>query len=221
MAKKYCTPDQVKDMSVGIVFQDLGLDAADKFDSFITSLIDRASRYIDTLTNRPEDFFYGGSTVTEKIDGKADSSGYSYSDTERAIGIEVQRRTYYLMHQPIISVTSIHKNTASIGATDVWSEITKYRLNTSAGRVIISNTQAPVEGIDNVRFIYIAGYAAVPSNIRFACEELVCNQLKMLVQQGMASKVRFVQPTLVEWSNQNVLTQSVKEKLAPYTMRRL
>ena len=221
MAKKYCTPDQVKDMSVGIVFQDLGLDAADKFDSFIVSLIERASRYIDTLTNRPEDFFNGGATVTEKLDGKTDSSGYAYPDTERSVGIEAQRRTYYLMHQPIISVTSIHRNTASIGNADVWSEITKYRINTSTGRVIISAGQAPVEGIDNVRFIYVAGYAAIPSNVRFACEELVCNQLKALVQQGMASKVRFVQPTLVEWSNPNVLTQSIKEKLAPYTMRRI
>ena len=219
--KKYCQSEQAKEMSVGIVYQDLGYDDEDKFDSFVSSIIDRASRFIDRITNRPDDFFSGGVAITEYKDGKEDMSRVLSSDSERAAIQDEARRTYFLMHQPVLTVSSISKNVAQLGSTDSWTAITKYRLNLTSGRLVIASGSAPSQGIDNLKIVYTAGFTTVPTDIRFVCEELVANQLKALVQQGMAVKVRFAQPTLVNFSNPKVLTESIKERLAPYTSRRI
>jgi hypothetical protein len=219
--KKYCQADIAKEMAVGIVYQDLGYDDEDKFDSFISSIIDRASRFIDRATNRPDDFFNGGVAITEYKDGKEDQSRVLYSDSERAAIQDEARRTYFLMHQPVLTVTSISKNIAQLGSADSWSTITKYRLNLTSGRLVIASGSAPSQGIDNLKIVYTAGFAAVPTDIKFACEELTANQLKALIQQGMAAKVRFAQPTLINFSNPKIFTDGIKEQLSPYISRRI
>jgi hypothetical protein len=221
MSKKYCNISQIKDWAIEMAYQDLGFDEESKYDIFVESLIDRASRFIDRQCNVPDDFFSGGCTVTEYQDGQAESSTLDYPDTERSIRFGLTQRTYRFGYVPVISVTTIHKNIAGIGEADSWTQITKYRANNSTGRLIISSAQSPLEGTDNLRLIYKAGYSTLPEDIRFACEELVGNMLRAMVQHKMAAKVRFVQPKLVSFSSPEVFTDSVKEKLAIYRQRRM
>ena len=218
---KYCSLTQVEDMAVGVIYQDLGFDEQSKFDKFVDSLVDRASRFIDRQTQRPDNFFNGGATITEYQDGKADTNSLTYSGTSRASRADKTRRTYFLEHAPVISVTSVYSNSNDVGETAAWAVITKYNLDSNTGRLVLGSSQAVSEGTGNLRAIYKAGYSTTPNDIQYAAEELVVNQLKYLVQQGMASKVRFAQPSIVEFSNPKIFDGGVTEKLGPYKKRRM
>lgn len=220
MAKKYCVIDDIKEMAP-IIYQDLGFDEESTYDKFIDRLISRASRRIDRYCNRPDDFFYGGSTVTEYHDGQATRSTYLHQETEMSDVYNLKRRTYFVDHTPIISVTSVHENEAAIGATDSWSAITKYRYDSNTGRFVFAEQSAPDEGIKNVRIIYVAGYSIVPDEIKWACEELVANSIKALVQQGLNAKIRFARPTPIAFSTPEVFTDAIREKLDSYKKRRM
>jgi hypothetical protein len=221
---KYCQVESVKDQTVGIAYQDFGFDEESKYEVFIASLIDRASRFVDRTCNRPDDFFNGGASITELQDGKPYlKSSIGYGDTDRALDWEAYRRTYYLQHAPVLSTPApvVSKNTAGIGETDAWTTLTKFRLNTTTGKLVFSTGEAPVEGTDNVKFVYTAGYTTLLVDIQYACEELVVNQLKLFLQQGMAARVRLAQPTLINFSSSKIMTPSVEERLAPYKKRRM
>lgn len=208
-------------MAVGVIYQDLGFDEQSKYDRFIDSLIDRASRFIDRQTQRPDNFFNGGATITEYHDGNQALSSLTYDSTTRASRLDKTRRTYFLEHGPIISITTVHSNSASLGDTAAWVVITKYALDNNTGRIVIASSQAPSEGTGNLRVIYKCGYSTTPTDIQYAAEELVVNQLKYLVQQSMASKVRFAQPSIVEFSNPKIFDGGVTEKITPYKKRRM
>ncbi len=222
MTKKYCEISQVKTNAVGIIFEDLGFDDESKYDQHIDSRIERASRFIDRHCNRPDDFFNGGTAITEYQDGKQINSPYLYFNTERSQRTNQYARTLFLRHAPIISVTHIYKNIVDIGATANWVEIasSQYSLNSQTGRVVFSATQTPPAGTDNIKIIYVAGYSTTPTDIKFACEELVVNLLKLTIEQNARAKIRFAQPTRVEFANPKILNDSIVEKLQPYVNRR-
>jgi len=220
MAKLYCSVDDVKELTP-IIYQDLGFDSEDNYNKFLNRTILKASRRIDRFCNRPNDFFNGGATITEYFDGKPSRSSFMYPDTERTEIYLLDRRTYWLTHTPVLSVTSVQKNTASIGETDNWVDITKYRLNTETGRLVIASTVAPPEGVQNVKVVYVAGYTSVPDEVRMACEELVSNYVKTLVQQGLEAKIRFTRPVPITFSQPLVFTDGIKELLEPYKKRRM
>jgi hypothetical protein len=215
----YCYVDDVKNYGVP-TYEELGFDNESDSDKFIQRLVSRASRVIDRYCNRLNDFFNGGSTVTDYFDVKEEDSTFHYPETERTGIYDVYRRTFRLSQSPIISVTTVHKNTANLGDTAVWELITAYYMDSDTGRIVIKDAVAPISGIGNMRVIYKAGYATEPDEIKWACEELVVGALNAIWQRSLNSKIRFTRPTPIGLSTPDVFTDAIKEKLAPYKKRR-
>ena len=215
----YCLVDDVKDYGVPD-YQELGFEAENDYDKFISRLIARASRMADRYCNRPDGFFNGGATVTDYFDVKEEDSTFHYPETERTGIYDVYRRTFFASQSPIVSITSIHKNTANLGDTPSWTEITAYYMDSDTGRIVIKDTVAPTNGIGNLRVIYKAGYATEPDEIKWACEELVVNGLNGMLQDSLNSKIRFTRPVPSSFSSAKVFTDAIKEKLTPYKKRR-
>ena len=79
----------------------------------------------------------------------------------------------------------------------------------------------PDEGVLNMRFIYVAGYASVPDEIRWACEDLVGNALKKMQQDALNGHVRFRNPAPIAFGNETVFTSDIKQLLEPYRKTRV
>lgn len=201
----------------GVSYNQLGLDSQSDYEDLATRLILKASRLIDRYCDVPDAFFYGGSTITEYKDGKAYGGVDAYQHTRRSQEYDDWRRTYVLDYTPVVSVTSVSENTVSVGSTPSWSAITAYTLNSTSGRIVFAQAIEPDEGVDNIRVIYVAGYASLPSAIEMACEELVGNTLKAMVKNLLNAQYRFggkAQPIEVQPAID--LTASVKQMLLPY-----
>jgi len=201
----------------GVSYNQLGLDSQNDFESLVTRTMLQASRLIDRFCDVPDDFFNGGATVTEYKDGKEDEGKDNYILTRKSSDYEKWRREYVLDYAPVISVTSVSENTASIGDSDSWSAITAYRLNSNTGKLIFSQASAPDEGTDNIRFIYVAGYSTVPDTIEMACEEIVANALKRAVKNLLNASYRFgSKASPIEVQVTVDLSDAEKKMLAPY-----
>ena len=216
----YCA---VSDAGRDFTYDELGFEDDTAYQNYVTNAVARASRYIDRWCQRPTGYFNGGATITEYKDANKVQSIAVYPNTDRAYSNEIQRREYRLDHQPVISITSIHKNTASVGASDTWVEITSpnYKYDSQTGRVILASTVLPDEGVLNMRFIYVAGYASVPDEIRWACEDLVGNALKKMQQDALNGHVRFRNPAPIAFGNETVFTSDIKQLLEPYRKTRV
>jgi len=97
--------------------QELNFTLQANYESYVSRLIDRASRHIDRYTRRPTAFFNGGATITEYQNGNQSSSEGIYPETARASKLGIKDKVYRLKQSPVISVTSVHQNTAAIGET--------------------------------------------------------------------------------------------------------
>ncbi len=217
-ANQYCTIANAIEHS-GITFNQLGLADDAALTDYASRLVTKASRLIDRFCNVPDTFFYGGATVTEYKSGKEFDGVDSYPHTNRSAIFNDWRRVFMLDYAPVISVTSVAENTASSGATPSWSTIasTSYVVTSSTGKLVFAQSSEPDEGDDNLRIVYVAGYATLPSAIEMACEELVGNTLKTAVKNLLNASYRFggraqaieVQPAID-------FTDSVKQMIEPY-----
>jgi len=211
----YCTVAQILE-NTGFGYEEFGFSGDSELQTYIENVVTRASRFIDRQTQRPNYFFNGGATITEILDAKPEESSGTYNDTDRRAKAEQLRCEYKLRHQPVISVTSIAYNSASIGSADNYVAITAYRLDSETGRVQVNSASKPSTGILNLQFIYAAGYALTPDEIKWACEELVANALKKRLQDSLNSRVRFGRPSAISFGDKDVYTDAVKELIAPY-----
>ena len=219
---KYCTIGNVKETLSDITYENLGFDEESEFDRFISRLIDRASRMIDRWCRRPSDYFNGGASITECHNGKACPSEGVYPHTDRSDKAEITRRTYRLGQFPVLSVTSVHNNASGIGETPSWgSAITAYTLDNETGEIVFGWNVNISVSVKNLRFIYEAGYDNVPDEIEWACEEMVVNAIKKMMQDGVNMRIKFGRPMPIGLKTADVFTDSVKELLDPYRKVRL
>ncbi len=211
---QYCTVAKAKE-SAGYLYTELGFASDVLYEAYIAESLDRLSRAIDRFTQRPDGFFNGGATITEIVDAKTQSTAL-YSNTDRAASQAISKREYFLKHAPVISVTSVAKNTADIGSSDSWTTISASSYRRSDNRIVFSSSADPSEGQMNVRFIYVAGYNTVPNEIRWACEDLYANVAKKALQDQTNGRVRFTRAAPISFKNEAVFTDDVKLILEPY-----
>lgn len=211
--EQYCTVAKAKE-AAGYAYTELGFADDNAYETFISECIDRASRFIDRYCQRNSDYFNGGATITEYHDGKSASAAL-YTGTDRANKSAI--REYQLRQTPVISITSVSVNSATIGSSDSYTATTSYRSDLSNGRIVFAQGSEPAEGQLNVRFIYVAGYSSVPDEIRWACEDLVANAIKKNYEDQVNSRVRFTKPAAVSsFNNSSIFTAEIKEMLKPY-----
>ncbi|MFA5307665.1 MAG: hypothetical protein WC365_09510, partial [Candidatus Babeliales bacterium] len=224
-ANQYCTLSNITAMPDVPAYQELNFSTQEEYENYVSRLIDRASRHIDRYTRRPTAFFNGGATITEYQNGNQSSSEGIYPETARASKLGIKDKVYRLEQSPVISVTSVHQNTAAIGETEAWTAITAYHLDNDTGELIFANTVSINEKSNyyakNLRFIYVAGYSSVPDEVEQACEELVANALKKAVADNLNARVRFGRPAPINMSGKEVFTDEIKEMISPYQQVRL
>lgn len=213
---KYTTIANVKETLSDITYENLGYENESEFDRFISRLIDRASRLIDNYCQRPSNFFNGGSSVTQIESGKSYASAGTYPETERSYEAEIKRRTYRLNQTPIINDTDVSYNTAQIGASDNWQATTAYRLDKETGELVFAWSVNISHGIKNVRFVYTAGFVVTPNEVAWACEEIVVNAIKKMMQDGVNARIKFARPMHISLRSVDVFTDGVKEMLEAY-----
>jgi hypothetical protein len=139
-----------------------------------------------------------------------------YVDSDRSDKAAVARRTYKLSQSPIVSVTSISDNSAAVGETAVWAAITNYHIDNDIGEVTFGWNASFSVSTKNLRFVYVAGYAAVPDEVKYACEDLVINALKKRLQENLTGHIKFGRITTSSMYQPDVLTKEIKEVLDAY-----
>jgi len=220
---KYCGIEQVKRYARMISFEDLGFATMDEYEDHIEELVESASRTIDRYCRRPNDFFNGGSSLVEYHDGKPVDMPNYYELGWRSAKILEFRRTFWLDHAPVLDLTRVEENKASIGEAENWLTIlpSDYKVDKKTGRVIFAIRSIPAQGYQNVRFTYTAGYATLPSEISSVCAQLVANELKAEAQHYTTQLTRWRRPEPLDFMIPEIFTPYLKQKLSAYVKRRI
>lgn len=225
MAKKYADLSNCIE-AAGVDYKELNYETEIDYQTMVNRLIYAKSRRIDRFCRRPTDFFCGGATITEYHSGKQYPFNDVYPNTSRTTVLGSMHRAYQLDQSPVISVTSIHQNTASIGETAVWEEISNYSSNSNTGMIYFGSNVNLISRsccyVDNLRFVYVAGYVSVPEEVQWATEELVANAIKKKVEDNLNSRVRFNRPAPIAIdAGKEIFTEEIREMLAPYVKVRM
>lgn len=219
----YCDLDRAKRASRNIHISDLGFDSNADYNRFLREKIESASRQIDGYCNRPSDYFNGGAIITEYHDGKPveHSDFYKGYLNWRSSRSSDRRRIFWMEQYPVISVTSVHENEASIGETDNWSEISSYRYLDN-GKLIIAKSATPLEGHKNVKVIYKAGYSSTPKDVADACAQLVANGLHKLMSTYHSGEIRYTERMRwPDWEDPEIFSPDIRYLLTKYVKRRI
>lgn len=225
MTTLYTGIEKVKRFARILDITDLGFSTTDAYEDHIEELIEKASRFIDNYCKRPSEFFKGGATVTEKHDGKETrSSDYSDYPSHTISRSRDRRRKFFLRQYPIISITSVKENDASIGEADDWTTITSpdYRVDMDSGILMFALDKIPDDGFQNVEFVYKAGYSVAdqPPETNGVCAQLVANWLIAGLQQRSRQYIHMPRPTPMEFESPEVFTEDMERQLQPFVKRR-
>lgn len=217
----YCTVRRAKTAAGLVSYEDLGLEDADDYTDHVHDVAEMASRFVDNHCGRPEGFFAkGGASITEYHNGKAKRFGADYLESIEDLGI-AERRTFYLEHYPVISVSTVKENVAAIGASDDWKTRTKYRVDKKRGIVKFATGVIPQEGFENVEFVYTAGYSSIPVPIAMATAEIAGNYIKDAVEKYTQQHMPWQRPAPLDFSIAKIFTPHAEALLAPYVKRRV
>jgi len=177
------------------------------------------SRFIDGETQRSENFFQcGGVELIEYHNGIGVSPPVGmYNFSESGEAWEAQAATIFTSQRPILDITSIHRNTASIGETDNWLAITAFRWF-KHGEINFSSSAIPPQGNKNIRIIYKVGYTKTPLDIQMACTRLIVNLINKQIADRTATFQTFDRPTAINFAMPNVYTSDIKAVLARYKL---
>lgn len=221
---KYCGVKMAMRFARILNIGDLGFTTDKEYEDHVEELVEAASRFIDDYCRRPYHFFNGGATVAdEKHSGieirDSDYPNLPYVGVKRG---EEKRRTFYLAHYPVITMSDVYTNDATIGDADDWTVVaaTSYRVDGKTGILKFAFGSIPREGFDNVRFRYTAGYATTPKVVELTCAELVGNRLKAGVEDRSAQYTRMTKPQPISFESPNVFTKELQERLSRYIKRR-
>lgn len=130
---------------------------------------------------------------------------------------------FFLNKSPILSITSLYKNTASVSSTDSWTELTEQ--TGSGGDFIVDYDTGMVTFVDNfpsigsrrVKASYTYGYSSVPKIIERLCVLLsvrdVITSKRSEAQFDGSSSInlggeisisKFDSPTYLNWLNEEI-----------------
>jgi len=184
---------------------------------YIMERIEEASRFFDGATQQEMKFFQtAGIEVTEYCSGLGSTPPAGmYEFSEAQISWKDSAARMFMKASPILSVTSIHKNTAQIGDTESWTAITKYAWF-SYGEIVFNQTSIPPKGIKNVRIIYKVGYSTTPIDIKMAVTRLIVNLIHKLVSDRTTTFVSFARPTAINFAMPDILTPDIQGVIKRY-----
>lgn len=217
---QYCIISNITSMPDLPDYQELNFTTEEDYTTYITRLVDRASRQIDRYTKRPNNYFNGGATITEYHDGKGVDSGYG--GTARSLETANRSRIYLLNQSPVVSIDTILQSASDTGEVPLWTDaLSPYQLVSETGEIIFSSTININAGYKNIQIIYVAGYETVPDEIQQACEEIVANAVKKALSDNFNARVRLGgKPATISMTDKTVFTDEIKEMLAPYQQSR-
>lgn len=194
--------------------------AGDGYDSTLESAINAASRMISTFTGRDH-------LVTTNVD----LTEYHTIPWTAWSTIGTFRSSLNLGEWPVISVTSVHEDTARIyGAASLLVLDTDYNLNKPTGQLVRVQSGAGAgrwtPGYRAVRVLYKAGYAqldglpsgavAIPDDIKEAAAQMALVLFKQHDQQrvGVSSITDAASGSIQRFMGP--MPPSVREMLQPY-----
>lgn len=214
----YCKVEQVKSPTRSIKIADLGFDTDADYTRYLTYLIRRTSRVIDSYCERPNDFFNGGIELIEHHNGVGSSppSGM-FEFAEEVTSWQERAAIIFTSQRPIISVTQIEENKASIGETDDWQFITAFRWF-KHGEIVFASSAIPAKGVKNIRITYKVGYSTTPEDIELACISLCVNIIHKRLADKTAGFISFDRPTALNFSSPKILTPDIQEILNKHKM---
>jgi len=198
----------------------VGNDGTDQdyYDKIATYILE-ASRFIDSECQRDQNFFQrGGIELTEYHDGSGSSPPkgmYDFAESEEAW--QDRAATIFTGQRPILSITNINENLASIGETDNWRAITAFRWF-KHGEITFGSSAIPPEGKKNVRIIYKVGYSETPLDIQLACTRLIVNLIHKQVSDRTEAYQSFTRPTAINFAMPDIYTPDIKAVLARYKL---
>jgi hypothetical protein len=170
----YVTASEAKEYS-RLTYDKIGFADDLTFVTFVESLIDAAEAKVEGFTGRPSGFYkVNGLTVTDE-----------YHDHDGGDTLRVN-------HPPILSVSSLARNTAGLTQAPVWDALTEgpglnthYLLYNEEGKIYFySNT--PGDGKKKIKLTYVAGYSAVPDAVKQVVKYLVAEALKGILKRQIA-----------------------------------
>jgi len=213
----YTTFEKAKKFLQNISYKDLGFSTAGELDIFIEEVIPMASRFIDRHCNRPDDFFAaGGATVTEYFNGIGTSPPADYLQYAREIELWRQRaRLISLSERPVLSVTSVEELESGSWVARTKGDGSSYDYRQVGGQIYFWRN-IPAEGWKNLKVVYVAGYAAIPSDIEWVCARLIANEIQAATEDRMAAVVSIGRPGLVDFEDPKIFSKDLAERLAPY-----
>ena len=120
----------------------------DETDTLLEDLIGMVSKTFETYCDR----VFDSATYTDDFDG--------------------DRKMITLDHYPIISVTSVtDRGEDWTGSTLVSG--TYYKISNNSRHILFNSSATLTRYTENVRIVYVAGYATIPYDLKLACMEEV------------------------------------------------
>jgi len=213
----YTDFEKAKKFLQNISYKDLGFSVEGELDIFIEEVIPMASRFIDRHCNRPNDFFAaGGADVTEYFNGIGTSPPAEYLQYAREIELWMQRaRLFNLTERPVISVTSVEELESGSWVARTKGDSSSYDYRQVGGQIYFWN-HIPISGWKNLKVIYKAGYAAIPSDIEWVCARLIANEIQAATEDRMAAVMTFARPGLIDFEDPKIFSKDLAERLEPY-----
>jgi len=212
----YCTIDRAK-QAAKIEYKTLGFGDSDSYNNWLKDVIEGASRFIDNYCNRPENFFQpSGVSITEYHNGigaSPPSGMHEFSEAEESW--EESSATIFTRQRPILSITTIKENKASIGEADNLQSITAYRWF-KHGEIVFASSAIPAKGIKNIEIVYIIGYSQTPVDIQLACAQLVSNLIHKKLSDKTTAYTSFEKPAAINFGMPDIYTANVKTLLDHY-----
>lgn len=119
-------------------------------DSLITNIINRSYKILETYLGR----VMKSATYTEYYDGDGSE-------------------TLLLEQYPIISVTSLYDDPERVFGSDTLLDPSNYLIYKERGSIKLYNDESVFMcGLQNIKVIYVAGYATMPGDLEDACIQM-------------------------------------------------
>ena len=194
----YISASEVKQYS-NISYQDLGFASETEYKTFLDDLISQVEAFIDDYCRVPSGYFKAG--------------GLSFSEIHDWNEDGIIQARYY----PIIELVRVELDLAGINQPANWIELSEayYYVKKEFGIIRVVG-KAPGHIENSVRVTYMAGYSAVPEDIKTAALTLAKNMLKSMMT---SDEIRIGDLTIEPQIPQEVFTAEIKTILAQYKRR--
>lgn len=130
----------------------------------------KGSRVLDN--DLLEDLINYNTDLFHKYCGWEQFKSKTYTEYQDGIGIN----SLYVYNYPIISVTSIHDDVNWSYGADTLIDSSSYKIVDE--KYIVLKDTTFMKGTQNIKIVYVAGYATIPGDLKKACIKEVVRDFK-------------------------------------------